>query len=205
MTRVYVATNADAPARAIANKATGSYVDRSDLLLNPFGGPFYTMLFNCQQSGPGSRFGGTVTQPALGIEAVPVHFADDIMSYGGWSYELDVNATVEQVITKPVMRVSEVVQTYAGLYIAAQNLLDGMSRHYLNGAPLTITGGSAPRHTDLVAYARYEGHEYLVRGNFTSLAEQVATFDGQPATQLAVDDHKFAFADDLSTVVTQAK
>lgn len=204
--RVYVTNDTDALVRAIAITSGSSYVSRSDLCVSLDGTTFNTVLFNSRQSGPG-YFNGSIVQPALDIDGQDIDFSDGTFTYDGKTYVLDETATIGEIITKPIMRVVEIVQTHAGYYVAAQNKLDGRSHDYLNGQPLVITGGIRARGSedDLVAHAQYVGHDYIVRGDHLDMTQQTATFDGQPATQLKVEDYTVTFTDDLSTATVTKK
>lgn len=203
-TRIYVTTDSNADIRAIAKVAEGSYVGRNGLLVSYDGGTFHTVLFNARRTGPG-YFSGTITQPALGINDASLDATDDAMTLGGVAYDLDDSATIGQIVTKAIMQVFELVQTHAGYYVVAQNQLDGKSHDFLDGQPLENVGGIRARGGDIVADVQYVGHRYLVTGDHMDTSRQTATFDGQPATHLDVNDYEVAFADDLSSVTVTKK
>ena len=117
---------------------------------------------------------------------------------------LDERAGIEELITVPVMRVGAVIETHAGYYVQAQNLLTGKSHDFLGGVPLEIIpGGGRARcgGTDsLVEDRRYAGHQYLAWGDHMDVSSETATFDGQPAKRLDPEDFVVTFADDLTTV-----
>lgn len=203
-TRIYVTTDSNADVRAIATVAEGSYVGRNGLLVSYDGGTFHTVLFNARRTGPG-YFSGTITQPALGINDVMLDATDDAMTLGGVAYDLDESAAIKQIVNKPIMQVFELVQTHVGHYVVAQNQIDGKSYDFLDGQPLENVGGIRARGGDVVADVQYVGHRYLVTGDHMDTSLQTATFDGQPATPLNVNDYEVAFADDLSSVTVTKK
>ncbi len=204
--RIYIATDPTAAVRVIANMATSSYIGRSDLAVSYDGYQFNTVLYTCRQRGPG-YFTGIITQPALGIEDISIDFADGKITYDGKIYILDEDATVGEIVTKPIMRVLEIVSTHAGYYVVAQNQLDGRSYDYLNGQPLVMTGGFRARgvEDDLIVDSRYTGHRYLVRGDHMDTTRQTATFDGRPAELLNVQDYAVTFPNGLSTARVKKK
>jgi len=204
--RIFVTADPTAKVRAIANVATHPYSPRRNELCVSFDGTtFHTVLFNGRESGPG-YYTGTIEQPALNITEVPVAFADGKMTYDGVSYVLDETATIGMIVTKPVMRVIGIVETCAGYYVTAQNLLDGRSHDYLDGAPLKIISGIRARgQENLVADSQYEGHRYVVQGDHMDVTRQTAVFDDQPATILNPEDYEVTFADDLTSVTVTKK
>jgi hypothetical protein len=128
------------------------------------------------------------------------------MIYGGRKYVLDETAVIGEIITKPVMRIVAIVKTYLGYYVVAQDYLTGRSHDYLNGQPLTAVNSVRVRGADdRIEDSLYQGHRYIVRGDYMDVENQKATFDGRPATQLEVDDYEVTFADDLSTVTVKRK
>ena len=201
---IFTAIDPNTPVRAIATTN-----HRSCLLVSEDGTTFTTVLFNCHQSS--LRYSrGMVVQPALRIKdvALSLDFTGGEATYNGATYVLDETATVGSVVTKPIMRVVEIVQTHAGYYVCARNELDGRPHNYLNGRLLTITDyvGVRGGDDDLVTHAKYsEGHSYVVRGDHMNVALQTATFDDQPATILIVEDYEVTFPDDLSTVSVTKK
>lgn len=202
--RIFVTEDPDAAVRAIANTAKRPHAPFQDeLLVSLNGTTFHTVLFDLRSSGKG-RFNGTVRQPAQGIDGQKIDFADGEITYDGKKYVLDENATIGEIITRPVMRIVMLASVHDTYYIAAQNLLTGMSHDYFDSQPLTIVDSIGVR-SDLVVCNTYEGHEYAVQGDHMDRNRQVATFDGQVATQLDPDDFLVTFADDLSTVTVTRK
>lgn len=204
--RVYVTRDSDATIRAIANTADHPYSpDSGELCFSSDGKTFVPVLFTCDESGPGYYI-GSVTQPALRINDHVINFANGEIVYKGHAYALDPTATIGKVIAKPVMHIASIVETYAGLYVAAQNLLTGRSHDFLDGKPLTGVSTRRVRNLDgLVEDSQYVGHRLIVRGNPLYMALQTVTFDGQPATRLDPEDYVVTFVDDLSAVTVNKK
>lgn len=203
--RIYVTTDPDATVCAIANAVALSSPGRSDLLVSCDGITFNTVLYNAHRITPGC-YSGTITQPALDIQRHEISFSGDEVTYGGRKYVLDEAAVIGEIITQPVMRVVSIVETHLGYYVAAQNYLTGRSHDYLSGRPLTAVNSVRVRGAeDVVEDSFYHGHRYIVRGDYMDVESQTATFDGRPATQLAVEDYEVIFPDDLSTVTVRKK
>jgi hypothetical protein len=202
---IYVTADPDATVRAIANTVAPSAPGRNNLLVSCDGSVFYTVLYSALRIRPGC-YNGTVTQPALNIDRHEISFSDGEMTYGGRKYVLDETAVIVEVITKPVMQIVSIVETYLGYYIAARNYLTDQSHYYLNGQPLAVVNSVLVRGADdRIEDALYRDHRYIVRGDYMDVESQTATFDGQPATQLEVDDYEVTFPDDLSTVTVKKK
>lgn len=203
--RIYVTADPDATVRAIANVVAPSAPGLSDLLVSGNGTVFNTVLYNAHRIAPG-HYSGTVTQPALDILRHEISFSDGVMTYDGRKYVLDETAVIGEIITQPVMHIVSIVKTHLGYYIAAQDYLTGRSHDYLDGRPLIAVNSVRARGADdVVEDSLYRDHHYVVRGDYMDIESQTATFDGQPATQLVVEDYEVTFPDDLSTVTVRKK
>jgi len=208
MAFIYTTTDAAASVKAIANTADKAYYPNRDTMLVSLDGEVFTTVYYSSKLSGGYRYSGTVIQPALDIDGVAISYADDTLTYDGIVYVLDPEAVMAEVVTKPVMEITRIVETYEGYYVVAQNYIDGRLYHFHNGRPLALLRGSQERETqesDVVADFRYEGHRYLVRGDHMDATGQTATFDGLPAPIVVPEDYVATFADDLSTVTVAKK
>ena len=212
--RVYVTTDPNAEVKAIAQTpeaftiiTTGdtAYRTNSDSLHVSYDGIVFNTVLSSLRTDRGYSFAGTVTHPGLNIDSVSIELSDGVVTYNGVTYALDENATIGEIITKPIMRIVELVETCHGFYVTTLNRLTGKPHNFLNGQPLVILGGFRAREGNIVAEAHYDGHVYQVTGDHMDTSRQTATFDGCTATILDPKDYIVIVADDLSTVTVTRK
>ncbi|HSX33363.1 MAG TPA: hypothetical protein VLF91_03445 [Candidatus Saccharimonadales bacterium] len=204
--RVYVSTDASARVRAIANTGTGREPDRGDLKVSLDGTVFYTVFYRSRVSNPDGDFTGLVTQKAVDLDSVEISFANGELVLDGQTYVLDENVTaIGEIVDKPVMNIIQLVATYAGLYVVAQDLITMGIHNYLSGSPLQRIGGVQVKSTGIVTDHQYAVHRYLVVGDNIDTSQQTVTFDGRPAVRLDAKLYDVVFTDDLSSVTVTEK